>query len=315
VTAFNTAFNTALYLRHLSNTYIYYRAHGRLPDYAAPRLFTEKIQWRKLFDRNPLFPCLVDKLAVRGYVQRRAPTLKLPETLWIGNDPDAIPYAALPERFVLKPSHRSGDVLFVRSRKDLDHDRVAAICRRWLNSPYGRSRREWAYQGLTGRLIIEEMLRTGSGPDCSRDYRCHVFDGVVAAILVIAGTVDDGGHRFTGEALAFDRTWNRLPYHRLFDRASANLDAGRPAPLDRMIAVADLLGRGIDYVRLDCFVIRRDVYFGELTIYPGSGMNTVPIDTKIAGPATGSYDAFLGKMWELPEISLHDRLKRGLLGA
>ena len=132
------ALNAALYLRHSLNTYIYYRSHGRLPNYVEPRSFNEKVQWRKLFDRNSLFPCFVDKLAVRAYVSRRAPTLKFPRFLWSGSDPNAIPYADLPERFVIKPNHRSGDVLFVRSRSEFDRERIVTTCQRWLSRPYGR---------------------------------------------------------------------------------------------------------------------------------------------------------------------------------
>jgi hypothetical protein len=37
----------------------------------APRRFTEKIQWRKLFDMNPVYAILCDKLAVRSYIAAR----------------------------------------------------------------------------------------------------------------------------------------------------------------------------------------------------------------------------------------------------
>lgn len=309
------ALNAALYLRHSLNTYIYYRSHGRLPNYVEPRSFNEKVQWRKLFDRNPLFPCFVDKLAVRAYVSRRAPTLKFPRFLWSGSDPNAIPYADLPERFVIKPSHRSGNVLFVRSRSEFDRERIVTTCQRWLSLPYGRSRREWAYQALERRLIVEEMLETDPDPAHTRDYRCYVFDGVVVAIIVNAGRVKDMAHHFTGEGLVFDRAWNRLPYHKFFDRLPMRADSARPEPLDQMVAAAESLGRGIDCVRVDCFVIDPDVYFSELTIYPGSGMNEVDIDVEIGSSATESFDNFLGRKWTLPAIPVRDQLKRGLLNA
>ena len=46
----------------------YLEKHGRAPRLLRPRRFTEKIQWRKLFDFNPLFPTLCDKIAVRDYI-------------------------------------------------------------------------------------------------------------------------------------------------------------------------------------------------------------------------------------------------------
>jgi hypothetical protein len=309
-----SAFNAALYMRHVGNTYIFFRAHGRLPDYAEPRSFNDKVQWRKLFDRNRLFPCFVDKLAVRTYVGQRAPSVKFSQILWTGSDPGAVPYADLPERFVIKPSHRSGDSLFVRSRRELDRERIASTCRRWLYQPYGRSRREWANQRVEPRLMVEELLTTGSDPAYSRDYRCYVFDGLLAAVLVNPGQITDMAHRFVGTALVFDRVWNRLPYHRIFDDSPVVSDVAPPEGLDRLVDAAESLGRGIDCVRVDCFLIDGDVYFTELTIYPGSGMNTVDVDPTIASPTTEPFDEFLGKRWTLPPIPLRDRLSRGLLG-
>jgi hypothetical protein len=308
-----SAFNAALYPRHVANTYVFLRAHRRLPDYAEPVSFNDKVQWRKLFDRNPLFPVFVDKLAVRAYVGERAPAVKFAPILWSGSDPDAIPYADLPERFVIKPNHRSGDSLFVRSRKGLDRERIAAACRRWLHRLYGRGRREWANQVVEPRLLVEELLTTGPDPAYSRDYRCHVFDGVVAAVLVNPGRISEMAHRFVGTALIFDRAWNRLPYYRIFDASPAVSDVAPPEGFDKLIAAAESLGRGIDYVRVDCFLIDGDVYFTELTIYPGSGMNTIDVDPSVASPATEPFELFLGKRWTLPPIPFRDQVRRGLI--
>lgn len=305
-------FNTPLYLRHLSNTYAYCRSRRRLPNYVEPRSFSEKVQWRKLFDRNPLFPCFVDKLAVRNYIGERAPALKFPRILWTGTDPEAIPYAELPERFVIKPSHRSGDVLFVNSRESHERARVVAECRRWLTLPYGRSRREWAYQDLQGRLMVEELLETDPDRRFARDYRCHVVNGTVAAILINLGQVADMIHRFVGEALVFDRAGRRLPYRRLFDERQVRASF-EPSGSTQMVAAAEALGKDIDYVRVDFYLIDQAVYFNELTVYPGSGMNKVDIDPTIGSPATEPFDIFLGKEWTLPSIALGEQMRRGLL--
>ena len=47
------AFNLALYVRHAFNTRRFRKRVGHWPNYVEPRTFNEKIQWRKLFDRNP----------------------------------------------------------------------------------------------------------------------------------------------------------------------------------------------------------------------------------------------------------------------
>ena len=63
-----------------------------------PRKFTEKIQWRKLFDLNSLYAVLSDKLAVRDFVTARAGEDVLIPLLWSGGDPANVPLAALGRR-------------------------------------------------------------------------------------------------------------------------------------------------------------------------------------------------------------------------
>ena len=41
---------------------------GKKLDLANPKLFNEKLQWLKLYDRNPLYTTMVDKYAVKKYV-------------------------------------------------------------------------------------------------------------------------------------------------------------------------------------------------------------------------------------------------------
>ncbi len=67
------------------------------------------------------------------------------------------------------------------------------------------------------------------------------------------------------------------------------LDDGHPpAHLGRMIEWASLLGRGVDFVRVDLYDVGDRVLVGELTPYPAAGTNAFD-------PAT--TDAWLGRFW------------------
>lgn len=63
---------------------MYAYKHMRLPDLAAPLTFNEKIQWRKLYDRNSLFTEIADKVAVKQYVDSKNTVAKVPKILWQG---------------------------------------------------------------------------------------------------------------------------------------------------------------------------------------------------------------------------------------
>ena len=57
-----------------------YRDHfGREPNLMRPRLYSEKMQWRKLFDLDPRYAVLSDKLAARDFIAQTIGAVFLPE--------------------------------------------------------------------------------------------------------------------------------------------------------------------------------------------------------------------------------------------
>src|SRR4051794_19249382 len=60
------------------------RVLRRLPNVLAPRRFTDKVQWRKLFDMNPIYTVMSDKLAARGFISARVGDAELVPLIWSG---------------------------------------------------------------------------------------------------------------------------------------------------------------------------------------------------------------------------------------
>ena len=71
--------------RHPTNLPYLPRGTGFYPSLIFPTRYTEKIQWRKLFDLNPLYAVLCDKLAVRDVVRERIGPEYLVPLLWTGD--------------------------------------------------------------------------------------------------------------------------------------------------------------------------------------------------------------------------------------
>ena len=94
----------------------YHARHGFYPSLIFPVRYTEKIQWRKLFDLNPFYPVLCDKLAVRDIVNERVGPEFLVPLLWTGNNPHAIPFEALPAPYIMKSTHGTGHTIIVADR-------------------------------------------------------------------------------------------------------------------------------------------------------------------------------------------------------
>lgn len=239
----------------------YARAHGRPLRLFRPRRFTEKIQWRKIFDFNPVFPVLCDKLAVRDYIAARVGTEHVIPLLWSGT-PEDIPFDRVAPPYFLKSTHSSGQVVMIDRGEVPDKAAIRARAERWLAIDHGAAYDEPGYGPVPPRLMIEETVTTpdGARPD---EIRLFVFDGRVAVINTVF--VENGKIR---NGAFHTRDWTRLSWH--FTRTS-DRDFPRPIRLDEMIALAERLGEGLDHVRVDVYDCGDRFWVGELTLYSWSG--------------------------------------------
>lgn len=306
--------NALLYLRYPRLTHRYRQRFNRRPDYVTPTTYSEKVQWRKLFDRNPLFPVFLDKIAVRDYVAARAPELGMAELLWTGTDPGSIPFDALPSRCVIKPNCRSGSVCFVQCPADLQPEVITAQCRKWLSRPYDQAGRQWGYRDIKRRIMVEEFLDTHPDEDVMGDVRFHLFNGRVHLITYGPSRIVDGARIPLGKTSYYDKDWRQLPYVNTAQQADVPPPLPRPPQLERMVAAAEALGEGVDHVRVDLYLGRERPYFGEITVYPLSGFGRFRVvpDTEL-GPAE-DFETRFGRAWRLPRIAPLKKACRGLLG-
>src|SRR3982751_184831 len=62
----------------------YFLRLRRFPNLSQPQTLTEKIQYRKLYDRDPRMPRLVDKILVKEFVRDSLGEDWIIPTLWSG---------------------------------------------------------------------------------------------------------------------------------------------------------------------------------------------------------------------------------------
>ena len=274
-------------LRHYPReAHIYQKVHGYALDLDNPRSFTQKVVWRKIYDRNPLFPVVTDKLRVREYVREKlgaelADQVLIP-LLFHSRCLEDIPFDDLPGQFVLKPNNASGKFILVRDKTELNRDEVLAECRLWIADKFGYYRLAWAYQSIKPEILIEKLLLDEEGK-IPKDYKFHVFHGKCKRIAVCSDRFA-GGRRVT----AFDEHWN------CSDVATNDPGGGfipKPENFSAMLAIAEKLSEDFDYVRVDLYNIQGRIFFGELTLYPSSG-DGVYVPTE--------FDFELGEHWKLP---------------
>jgi len=252
-----------LYLSTMWRTYFHKKFNWK-----NPQTFNEKIQWLKAKDHNPIYPILADKYAVRKIIadtigeQYLIPLVGGPWTSF-----DEIDFSALPDRFVLKCTHDSGGVVICHDKSKLDLTAAREKIEKSLKRNYYWSGREWPYRNIQPRIIAEQYMENESADELM-DYKFMMFGGKHLCAFICS-------NRFAGSKLNvtfFDPAWNRMPFERHYHADPHPLP--RPEHYEEMIRISERLSAGLPFVRIDLYEINHKVYFGEITLYPGSGMET-----------------------------------------
>lgn len=266
----------------------YRRKMGKWGNLRHPSLFSEKMQWLKLYYRNPLYTTMADKNAAKAYVDSLlGPGYTVP-SLGIYEKAGDIAWEALPSRFVLKCTHDSGGYRICKDKEVFDKEEAASFLDKRLKMDYSVHKSEWVYAGIPHLIIAEEYLTEGPETDLNGlpDYKFMCFDGKVHSVMVC---IDRG----IGEVkyYFFDRNWSLLRINQWGASAPKGFTLPRPENMDEMFDIAARLSNGIPFVRVDLYTVHGKIYFGEFTFFPKSGLDLDLL------PST---DRLYGEMMHLP---------------
>ena len=98
---------------------------GKTLNLDNPQTFNEKLQWLKLYDRNPEYTKMVDKAKVKEYVGKIIGYDKIIKTLGVYDCFEEIDFTKLPNQFVLKPTHASGNVFICKDKTKENYKKMA----------------------------------------------------------------------------------------------------------------------------------------------------------------------------------------------
>lgn len=251
----------------------------------APTTFSEKLRYKLIHDRRPIIRVFSDKLAVRTYVGSIAPTLRLPHLYGEYSTQADVLANVPPAPWVMKATHGSGMVLVAGIGDEVSKAEISRCAWEWLRTDYSLRYWEWQYYKLPRRVIFEEHL--GNGSEVPTDYKFYVIHQQVRLITVDQGRFAE--HRRN----LFRPNWTPL-MSRKGDVPPASTPPTRPERLDEMIDLACRLAQDTDFVRVDLYVARGQIVFGELTHAPAAGGSCFE-DTVL--------DTELGSYWHLPDYA------------
>lgn len=254
-----------------------------------PIKFNEKIQWLKLYYRNPIIPKLVDKYSVRKYVADKGLESTLNELIWEGFDPKEIPFDSLPEKFVIKATHGQGFNIICTDKNNLDYEKTTKQLQKWLDTDFLPSYGEWFYGIEKPRVIIEKFLEGNDGtvPD---DYKVFCFNGEPEYIRVTKEVSENTKHN------VYDVDWKlKKGYSMGFENFKEEVE--KPDLLEEIIRISKILSDGFPHVRVDFFIIKNNIFFGEMTFTSGAGFGSIEPE---------EFNIELGNYIQLPKEEIKD---------
>ncbi len=259
---------------------------GRFMNLRNPKTFNEKLQWLKLYNRNPLYTTLVDKYAVKKWVADKIGEQYVIPTLGVWDRFEDIDFGNLPNQFVLKCTHDSGGLVIVKDKSKLDIEAARQKITKSLKLNYYWACREWPYKNVPPRIIAEKYMEDSTDGEL-RDYKFYTFKGE-PKFLLIASNRQKGNVPYFDY---FDMDGNHLDLHDLKTINNPNEIPQLPQRFNELKDLSRKLTKGIPHVRADFYVVNDDIFFGEYTFFDDGGfMKATP----------SSWEREWGEMIELP---------------
>lgn len=243
----------------------YYQRMGKKLNLDNPKTFNEKLQWLKLYDRNPLYTKLVDKYEVRRYIANSIGEEYLIPLLGVWDNFDEIDFDILPNQFVLKCTHDSGGLIICKDKTKLDISLVKNKINRCLSYNYYWHGREWPYKNVKPQIIAEQYMVDYSSYEL-KDYKYFCFDGVPRAMFI---ATDRSRPNVETKFDFYDMNFNHMPFTN--GHPNSEVEIKCPDGFEKMKKLAAILSKGIPQVRVDFYNINGRIYFGELTLSHWSG--------------------------------------------
>ena len=239
----------------------YFLRKGRIINFKNPKLFSEKIQWLKVYDCLPIKTRLADKLAVRDWVKDKIGEKYLKKIYGVYEKYEDIDFSKLPDEYVIKTNHGCNmQLLVIEGGKPdaLQKDRFNNFLK--VNYAY-KSGYEMQYRDIKPKIFVEEYIKNTNE---LFEYLIFCFNGEPKMILFASEKRTDKVC-----CTMFDTEWNNLHFN--YGGHLHEYEVPKPKNFDKMLEIARILSKDFKFVRVDLHNVDGKIYFGEMTFTPASG--------------------------------------------
>lgn len=211
---------------------------------------------------------MVDKVAAKKHVKDIIGSEYIIPTLAVYENVNEIDFDLLPNQFVLKCTHDSGGIVVCSDKEKLNVEEAQKKLQKGLKRSYFYQNREWPYKNVPRRIIAEKYMVDESGYEL-KDYKFFCFDGKVELLFVATDrTKMDEETKFD----FYDANFNHLPFKNGHPNSSKPIM--KPKGFEQMKHLAEKLSKGFPHLRVDLYNVNGKIYFGELTFFHFSGMES-----------------------------------------
>ena len=235
---------------------------GKKLNLKNPKTFNEKLQWLKLYDRKDIYTKMVDKYEAKEYVKNIIGEEYIIETLGIYDSFNDIDFSKLPNQFVLKPTHASGNVFICKDKSQINYKKLKKMVHKWLRRDYYKIHREWPYKNVKRRIIAEKYLSEFENQDI-KDYKFFVFNHKFVYSFVCSDRQKNLKFTF------FDKNKKMMNFTQ--DNCPNDVNIKLPKNYKKMVQLSEKLAQDAIEIRVDFYEINNKIYFGELTFYDSAG--------------------------------------------
>lgn len=275
---------------------IYEQRIGVVLNLDNPQRFTEKTQWRKLYEDDPRITRCINKLTFKQYVREKLGDGYTAPLIDVWHSPDDVNLREVPEKCVVK-SNCSGDghyTLLVHAKEQINIDtKEKEIKNEWFDRRNLHTNSFFrAYYPIEPCVIVEELVsEIATGAD---EYKFLCFNGEPK--YVYHG--DDhfspiDGKRTECSVSHFSLDWKNLGIQ--YGKHKNKIDARPPKYMKEMIEVSRILAKNFSFVRVDFFENENKFFLSEMTFTQGGGLTPYYPD---------SFDYELGNLWNINGLAV-----------
>lgn len=249
---------------------LYKKRVGKDINLSNPQTFTEKLNWLKLYDRNPIYTVTADKYLVRDFVSEKIGEDYLVPLLGVWDRAEDIDFSLLPEKYVFKCNHNSDVIICVdgtfmtKDKLILTKEKVKEKLNGQLKSDYYKNKREWPYKNIPRKIICEKYMENCDGTP-PVEYKVFCFNGNPKYVLVISD-------RFAESEVTmdtYDMHWNHT--NLINGGALAGDVYEKPDCFGEFCNLSQKLSVDMPFMRVDFNFWNGKLYFGEMTNYDSAG--------------------------------------------